>query len=154
MAAYNSQQVVFGTAFLNTIMAALKTVPMAALVVGAKMRLNTNPAFNPQPSDTIADNTANEADYSGYAAGGIAVVLSAPVNLSPTCQGVVSSGLFLATTATPFVPSVAYGYWVDDGTNIIIAEKFGGGTNFPFASAGDFLDLIINLPAQAIQLTQ
>jgi hypothetical protein len=154
MSAYASAQVTFGTAFLNTLMAALKTAPMNPLVNTAKIRLNTNPAFNPSPGDAISTNTANEADYTGYTAGGIAVSLSSPVNLSPTCQGVVASALFTATSASPFVSSVVYGYWIDDGTNVILAEKFAGGINVAFDAAGAFLELIVQLPAQAIQLTQ
>jgi hypothetical protein len=153
MPAYASQQVVYGTAFLDTIIAALKTVPAAALINGAKVRLNTNLAYNPQPGDSITTNTANEANYSGYTAGGIAVVLGTPVNLSPTCQGTIFNATFTAATASPFVPNVCYGYWVDDGTNVIMGEKFAAGTSYSFGSPGDFLELIGQVPQQANQAT-
>ncbi len=153
MAAYASQNVVYGTAFLNSLMAAYGTVATGPLVATAKMRLNSNPGFNPQPGDSIATNTANEAAFTGYPAGGIDVVLSTPVNLSPTCQGTVASGTFTATTSGSFVSGTAYGYWIDDGTNVIAAEPFPPGSPALFAGPGDFLELVVQLPAQARQAT-
>jgi hypothetical protein len=153
MAAYASASVVFGTNFLNTLMAALKTTASGPLVATAKVRLNTNPAFNPQPGDSIATNTANEADFSGYTTGGDSLTISNPVNLSATCQGVVGAVTFTSATASPFVSGTAYGYWVDDGTNVIVAERFANGVNFGFSAPGDFLELIVQIPAQAFQAT-
>jgi hypothetical protein len=154
MAAYASQQVTYGRAWLNTILAALKTTAGGPLVDTAKIRLSNNAAYTPGPDDTIAGNAASEADYSGYAAGGIAVVLSAPVNLSQGCQGVLCPVLYEATAASPFVSAVVYGYWVDDGTNIICGERFAGAVNYGFAGPGDFLQLILQLPLLVNQLTQ
>lgn len=153
MPAFASSNPVYGTAFLNSLLNAYKTTAAGPLVATAKVRLNTNPAFNPGAGDTIADNVANEADFSGYPAGGIAVVLSAPVNLSTTCQGSLFNATYTAAAATPFVTGTAYGYWVDDGTNVIMGEKFGAGINFAFGVPGDFLELIGQMPQQAYQAT-
>ena len=153
MAAYASLKITYGKAFLNTIAAAWKTTASGALILDGKLRLNTNPSFNPSAEDTIAGNAANEADYSGYTAGGIAVTLSAPVNLSATCVGAICSGTFAATTDSPFVSSVVYGYWIDDGTNVIAAEAFPTNQQVTFGTPGDFLELVVQLPIQAVQLT-
>lgn len=150
---YTSQAVVYGTAFLNTVIAALKTVPGGALVTGGKVRLSKDPSFRPTPANTIAELATNETDYSGYASGGVALVVGNPVNLSPSCQGAVTGVQFLATTATPYVSDQAYGYWVDDGTNVIMAEAFPAGVIANFAAPGAFLELILQLPMQAPQAT-
>ncbi len=138
---------------MDTVLAAFKTTASAALIASAKVRLSNNPSFRPTPTDTIAGNAATECDYSGYAAGGVALVVGAPANLSPTCQGAVTGVQFLATTATPFVASSAYGYWVDDGTNVILAEAFSAGFIATFAAAGDFLELVLEIPQQSPQAT-
>jgi hypothetical protein len=150
---FKSQNVIYGTAFLNTVLAAFKTIPAAALIATGKLRLSHDPAFNPVPGTALAALVAQEANFSGYPAGGAAVVLSAPVNLSPTAQGAVVSNLFLATTASPFVNDNCTGYWIDDGTNFIMGEAFGAGQAAAFSSPGDFLELIVELPMQAGQAT-
>jgi hypothetical protein len=150
---YTAQNVTMGQAFMNTIIAALKTVASAALIASAKVRLSNSPSFNPIPGSTIAQLAANECAYSGYAAGGIAAVLSAPVNLSAGAQGTLISALFEATTATPFVPDTAYGWWIDDGTNFIAGEKFANNANAPFAAPGSFLSLTAIVPGQLTQAT-
>ena len=150
---YTSQKVTFGTTFLNALVTALKTAPTNPLINTAKVRLSNNPAFNPNPAETIATLAATECAYTGYAAGGIALVVGSPVNLSPICQGAVTTLQFLATTATPFVPDTSYGYWVDDGTNVILAEAFPVGFPFGFSAPGDFLELVLQIPAQAFQAT-
>jgi hypothetical protein len=151
MASYQAQLVTFGRAFMNTVMAALKTVPAGPLVTTAKLRLFNGPSFTPTPGMEIADLVAIECAYSGYVAGGVAVVLTAPVNLTATAQGVLFTTLFEATAATPFVPDVAWGWWIDDGTNVVAAEKFGNGFSAGFAAPGSFLNLTAVLPGQLNQ---
>jgi hypothetical protein len=150
---YASQYVVYGRAFMETVIAAFKTVPGGALVVTGKVRLSTDPSFNPTPLSKISDLTPNEANYSGYASGGIAAVLSAPVILSPAAVATVISAFFLATTGSPFVPNNTYGYWIDDGTNVIAAERFANAGVAGFGEAGDFLALTVLLPMQLAQAT-
>lgn len=151
---YTSQRPTYGQAFLNTILAAYKTRPAGALIVSGKVRLINSPTFAPTPQTTVAELAAVECAYSGYPAGGAALTVGDPVNLSRTCQGAVTAIQFVATTATPFVPDTAYGYWVDDGTNMICVEMFPSGQEAPFASAGAFLELLLELPQQAPQATQ
>ncbi len=153
MTNYTAQAIVYGRAFVNTILAALKTIPGGALVTGAKLRLSNNPSFSPTPGNVPGDFSANECAYSGYTAGGLAVTLSAPLNLSTTADGVLFAGLFVATAASPFVPDTATGWWIDDGTNVICAERFANNQTATFASPGAFLSLTALLPQQMLQAT-
>jgi hypothetical protein len=150
---YQAQAIVYGQAFVNTILAALKTVPGGALVASAKLRLSNQVGFNPTKDATIAGLAANECNYSGYTAGGIAVVLTAPVDLSATVQGVMFTALFEAVAASPFVPDTGRGWWIDDGTNFIAGEAFAGGFVAPFAAPGNFVNLTAILPLPFAQST-
>lgn len=154
MASFASANPVYGSAFLASIIGAYKTAPMNPLIDTAKVRLSNNPAFVASPGSTVAELDATECAYSGYAAGGIALVVGAPVILSATCEGAVTALQFLATSATPFVSDTAYGYWIDDGVNVILSEPFSVPGGIPFAAAGNFLELIVQLPQQAPQATQ
>jgi hypothetical protein len=148
---YQSQQLTFGTAFLNTLIAALKTTASGPLIDTGKLRLITQAAWVPTPGATIAALEAAEATFTGYTAGGIAVVLSTAVNLSPTCQGCLCSGMFTASAVVVAPAGSITGYWIDDGTNVIVMEAFAGGQVLTFANPGDFLDLNVAIPAQARQ---
>jgi len=148
---YQTQELVYGSAFMDTVIEALVTRPAGALVVTGKVRLSKDPAFDPAPGSVITDFTTHEADYSGYAAGGIAVALSAPLNVTTTIRGALTSALFVAATASPFVPNNVYGYWLDDGTNVIAGERFAGGGVASFGAPGDFLDLEAMLPFGLLQ---
>lgn len=149
---YTARAVVYGRTFMNTIIAALLARPGAALVVGAKVRLSKDAAFNPTPGSAIADFSAHEADYTGYAAGGVALTIGAPLNLGANVQGTQESTLFTATGST--ITNVVYGYWIDDGANVILAERFAGGATAQFAVAGDFLALDTRTPFGLLQVTE
>jgi hypothetical protein len=148
---YSSQSVTFGRTFYNTILSALSTRAAAALIVAGKVRLSNNPSFNPSADVQISTLAASECDYSGYASGGIAAVVGGPVNLSANTQGVIIPALFQATSADPFVQATAYGWWIDDGTNVIAFERFAGGGSARFGAAGDFLALNVLLPGELLQ---
>jgi hypothetical protein len=150
---YQALSAVYGSAFVDTVLAAYKTVASGALVATAKLRLSNSPTYNPTPQSTIAALAATECAYSGYTSGGVAVVLTAPVNLSSVCLGVLFTALFEATTASPFVPDIAYGWWIDDGTNFIAGERFANNQNAGFAAPGAFLNLTAVLPFQLQQAT-
>ena len=143
---YETQGVVYGRAFMATVLAALKTVPGAALIVAGKIRLSKDPAFAPTVDSVITDFTANEADFTGYTAGGYTVTLSAPLNQTTQILAVLCNAL--AIGGSPFtVPNTIYGYWIDDGTNVVMAEKFAPpGATANFANTGDYLDLQVLLP--------
>lgn len=146
---YQTQSVVYGRDFLRTVLAAFKTDPGAALVATAKLRFSTDPLFNPTGDSVLADLEAAEADFTGYTAGGYTVTLSAPVNLSPTILGTEQFVLAVAADPTPpdlFNPNTVYGYWIDDGTNMILAEKFAGGVSAEIGQPGDHIGLTYSTP--------
>ena len=153
MTDYTAQNVVFGRDFLNTVLAALKTRPAAELIATGKVRLSQDPGFNPTPGSAIADFSPGEADYSGYAAGGIAYTVPDPVNLSATIQGLTVTVVFKAGTASPFVANSCTGWWLDDGSNVIMAERFANNGQAQFQSPGDFLALDTRLPMSLMQAT-
>lgn len=150
---WTAKNVIFGRSFVNTILAAMATDPGVELIDTALVRLSTNPSFAPTPDSTVAGLEALEADYSGYASGGIALVVGAPLNLAPTTQGVMTPVTFLAAPADPFIVNSVYGWWIDDGTNVIVAEAFPVGTIASFSSPGDFLQLDVVLPLRLYQPT-
>jgi hypothetical protein len=151
MAVYTSNRVVFGTAFLNTMLAALNAIPGAKLINAAKCRLSQAPGFAPAPGSLIAALAANEANFTGYTPGGVAFAATPVQNLSPNAQGTVTPVVFSATGST--TGNVIYGYWIDDGTNFIMGEAFPAGQAVNFASAGDFLEIIVEVPIQNRQAT-
>lgn len=151
MAVYTSNRVVFGTAFLNTVIGALNTLPAAKLINAAKVRLNQLNGFNPAPGSTIAGLAANEATFTGYTPGGLAFAAGAAVNLSPNAQGSLTAVLFQATGST--TGNTIFGYWIDDGTNFIMGEAFPAGSPVIFANNGDFLELFVEIPMQNRQAT-
>jgi hypothetical protein len=153
VAAYSSQNITYGNAYQKTAALAQKTAPTNPLINTAKVRLSTQLGFSPSGTATIAELAANEANYSGYTAGGLALTLTGPVNLSALCEGMIAALTFLATTATPFVPNTLYGYWVDDGTNVIAQEAFPA-PGITIAGPGDFLALLLQLPQQVNQACQ
>ena len=153
MSTYAAQNVVFGQAAANALLNCLKTAPLAALLATGKLRLSHDPAFNPNPQTALSALSAQEANYSGYPSGGIAVALTVGVNLSPGAQGAVQSALFEAATATPFVSDTVTGWWIDDGTIMWCAEKFTPPFVAPFQAVGDFLQLLAAFPDQLRQPT-
>lgn len=148
---YTSQNVVFGKAFANIVLAALKTVPGGALLATGKLRLSKASPFNPTSGMSLADLEADEADFSGYPAGGVAVSLTTGVNVTPQIQGAVTRGIFEAATATPFVGNSVTGYWVDDGTEMAIGEAFTDDQVAAFNAVGDFLILNALIPLNLLQ---
>ncbi len=153
MNTYESVNIVYGQAFANTLLAAMKTAPTNPLINAGKLRLSHDPAFNPTSSSTISALAAQECDFSGYTAGGVTFTLTTGIDLSAAAQGATTYALFEAATATPFVSDTAYGYWIDDGTNVIAAERFANGGSAAFNAVGAFLGLTVFLPVQMTQAT-
>ena len=145
MNVWESDALVYGRLFIDAVLSAFKTVPAAALLATAKVRLSKDPNFGPTPESKIADFTVSECDFSGYTAGGVALVMSGPVNLSTKYEGMLADANFVAAAATPFVANSVYGYWVDDGTNVVAAERFPTGTTGTLTKPGDFLALTVIL---------
>jgi hypothetical protein len=146
MNVYKGQRAIWGRTFMATILAAFSARPGAALVVAGKLRLSNANPFNPTPDSTVASLAANEVTYSGYTAGGYATTFVGPVNFNPLEPGLIVVQNFLAVVAGPFVPDTAYGWWIDDGVNLIAAEPFAGGASAAFSSPGDWLDLVASMP--------
>lgn len=151
MAYYTTQSVIYGRAWVNTVLAALAVDPAAALIVTGKIRLSKDPAFNPTAASTKTELAAQEADYTGYAVGGVAFVPGAPVNLTANQQGVVDPVTFRAAADDPQIDNSVYGWWLDDGTNVVCAEKFADNASFSMAVLGDFLQLDVVLPFSLLQ---
>lgn len=135
---------VLTSAFAKTVLAAYKTVPLAELIPTPKLRLSKDPLFNPGPESVIADFTPNEADFTGYPAGGSAPVLSAPFKFSLLLWGLQQTVVFASSGSA--AQNTIYGYWLDDGSDVIIAEKFAGGQTAAFNDTGDFLALDVRVP--------
>lgn len=150
---YSSQNVVINRYFAALILNAIVDGDADPLVGATpKIRLSQDPAFNPQPNSTRAELAANEATFSGYTAGGYAPEFTPPVNLNQNAMGTIANVLPTAATATPFVGNVITGYWADDGTGVLIAERFANAITFDFAQAGDFLDLLVAIPVNLLQV--
>jgi hypothetical protein len=149
---WRTKQVVFSQAFMNAVLAAFNVRPAASLIGAGKLRLSHDPAFNPQPSSTIASLAANETNFSGYPAGGAALVLVPGVNLTPIIQAGIATAVFEAFTAAPFVADTITGWWCDDGVNLVAGEAFGPGNAVPIGAPGDFLQLDAILPIRMMEL--
>jgi hypothetical protein len=154
VASYQSVNVVIGNPIAGALLGALSVRPAGALWSTPKVRLFNSPTVNPQPTTPLATYTAAETAFSGYTSGGIAPTFSGVVNLTPGSQGIVANVTYVATTATPFVPDTIYGWWADDGTNPVVAEKFAGGRAIPISNVGDWLELQIAFPVNSVQATQ
>jgi len=143
---YVTKTPVYGKAFMDTVLGAMKTLPGAALIVGAKVRLSKDPGFSPSPQSTIAALAASECDFTGYPAGGDAVAVGTLHNLSPNSDGFIQDALFSGSGGPPFTGGSAYGYWIDDGTNVIMGEAFGSAGPINITVAGDYIELDLRLP--------
>jgi hypothetical protein len=150
---YSAKKVVIGQAAANALLGALTTGHVGGLLATGKLRLSHDPSFNPTPQSTLASLSAQEANFSGYPAGGVAVSLTTGLNLSPNAQGASQAALFEAAAATPFVADNITGWWIDDGTIFWVGERFAAGLIAGFAAVGDFLELIAIIPELLTQAT-
>lgn len=151
MPSYTPVNVVWGQAAAAAALGLIAQEQNPPLTESAVVRLSTNPAFNPTPTSTVASLAATEADFSGYTAGGTPITTWAVANQSAVAQGAMASVLFLATSATPFVDGIVYGYWIDNGSIVLVAERFANSQFFTFGSPGDYLELLTVLPFQLNQ---
>lgn len=148
---WTAQNVVYGRDFVKTLIAALKVAPDDPLINTAKVRLSQDPTFNPSPDSTVAGLDANEATFSGYSAGGLALTVGVPVNLTTLIIGATTPTLFVVATATPVVGNDIYGWWIDDGTNVIAGEKFPAGGAASMNLVGDFIQLDVSVGVSLYQ---
>lgn len=148
---YQSQRLNIGRTWAKSNVAAFKTDPGAALIVTPKVRLSGDPVFNPTSDSTLASLVAGEAIFSGYTAGGYAPTFSDALNIAADVVGEIANVIPTLATATPLVTATVYGYWMDNGADVIVSEKFANGITFTFALVGDFLDLQIVIPVMLSQ---
>lgn len=131
-------------AFAAAMLGALGTRPAAALLVTPTVTLFTN-NVQPGPASVVGD--FDVADFTGYA--DATPVFSAVVNTSTGTIGIVGVASFVATTGSPFVSNVCYGWILSDG-----ATAYYGGAKFAspvnFATAGDYLELLCQLPVKTL----
>lgn len=140
---WKTQKVTYSRALVDAFLAALSTVPGAALLATPKIMLwNDGPTITPDwnPADYTAPT------FHGYTPG--AVTLSvASVNIGGTDQARVATVTFVAT-AGGAIADTCNGYALVDTTLAIpyLIERFPAG--FSFGIPGDFLqiDLIVPLP--------
>ncbi len=124
------------------LLSALGTRPAAALIAAWKVHLYT---AGPSPiTPRTAISAFTEAAFTGYPAGGIAVTFAVgPVNLPSTLGiGLLQNAVF--TCSAGGTPETILGYWIDDGTNLILAEAFA--TPIPVVNSGDFVNLTSIFP--------
>lgn len=143
---YETKSVVWGRVFANAVLTAFGTDPAAALLVTPKVRLSKDPAFAPTPDSTRAGLAANEADFTGYTAGGYTPTFSAPVRIGNNLQALLATVLPIRGVTLPGVNNTVFGWWIDNGTDVVVAESFAGGFQADFSNPGDFLDLSVVLP--------
>jgi hypothetical protein len=129
-------------ALINAGLLAYGARPAGALLTTPTLRLATV-IVTPTPD---SDPTAfTEASFTGYA--GVTLTLgTAGLNITPTVQGLVQSGLFEMTALTAGVQSVVAVYMTDAGATVLYGyEVLADQVNFN--NPGDFLDYNLILPA-------
>lgn len=127
-------------ALIDAFLSALGTRPAGALLTTPTIVLFSG-STEPGPDSAVADFTP--AAYSGYA--DVVPTLSAVVNLTDNCLGLLGPATFIVGSADPQETDTVTGYIVTDG-----AEAYYGGarldTAWPAATPGDFLQLLAELP--------
>lgn len=147
MPSYQAKNVIVSKTFGDAIVAAFSARPAAALLGATpKLRLGTDPGMVIDKTTTLADLAAQEANYSGYTAGGVTPTVTGPVNEGEDQVAAVVNNVFVATTASPFVGNTVCNWWIDDGTNLVVGETLDEADRVEIAEAGDFYDLLAVLP--------
>ena len=134
---------------IAAMMAALSTRPAAALLTTPTIELYSARILTPNQNMDYANFT--KCIFSGYAPD--TVSLTGPVNLATNFLGLLADAVFIATSASPFVPDTAMGYMLSDGaSNVYLAEDFI--TPVGFAGPGAFLNLDFVAPLALATSTQ
>jgi hypothetical protein len=95
-------------------------------LAASKIRLFQDTGFIPTAGTTLADLEDIEADYSGYAAGGIAVTNFTLPLLNASGGASIQSGLVQFTFTAPAdpaepVPNVIGGFFLEDATGKLVS---------------------------------
>jgi hypothetical protein len=134
-----TENLVLSVPLADAMLAALSTVPTAALLATPSIELFTNNT-PPTPRSAWADFT--KASFAGYAKA--PVTISGVGNLMNDDQGALAHVLFKATAAISG-PELCYGYILSDGLGIFYAGELFP-TALQFATAGDYLDIDLVIP--------
>lgn len=124
--------------FVDTMLAALSTVPGGALI-GATPKVHLWTGIIAFDSNTaLSVFTGAECSFTGYTAPALGTLVG-PVNPFTDIRAMLGTASFIMTGTT--TTQNASGYWVDAGAtpDWIVAEAFT--TPLPFGAIGDFLDL-------------
>lgn len=114
-------QIVSSIGSNQSLLLALQAGIFKTAAAGLSLKLYKN-NYTPGPTSTIADFT--EADFDGY---GGAVV---NVYQTPVIDPITGDWILVQTVPSPFTQSgviitnTVYGWWCDDGANILLAERF------------------------------
>lgn len=90
------------------------------VLAASKLRLWVA-GFAPTVTTTKAEFVAEEADFSGYPAGGITITAFADPILDPNGGASINGGVqqFVVVTATPIVPNSIGGWWLEDSAGVV-----------------------------------
>jgi hypothetical protein len=127
-----------------------KATDIQAALATSKIRLLKGPDFVPNQFTARATLLANEADFSGYTAGGYALAAWNGPGNAPGGGAQITSPLVhpaVDGAADPIVPNSIVGWWIDDDTAITPQVRLVGIFNPPrgMAQAGDIIDLVVQI---------
>lgn len=114
---------------------------MQTALAGAALRLFQSGVVTLTAATVLADLTAEEADYTGYPAGGEVIAAWTDPLLNPAGGASIESGLFQFQIAAPYtVPNTIQGWFiVEAGGVLVCAGDFpqtknlvGAGDGIPF----------------------
>lgn len=146
---YQTQSIVWGTAFIDAMQAALDVRPAAALLTTPKFHLSKDPGVSITPASVAATLALQESNMSGYTAGGYAVTLSASVSPFADERARLFSQLILRSVGSPDIGNIVYGWWID-GTTFVCGEVFA--TPIDLTDPSSYLDMlaVLALPTQLV----
>lgn len=114
------QQIFYANQGLEDVVSAVGTA-----LANGKIRLFKS-GFSPNITTTVADLEEHEANYTGYAAGGLDVVGWAGPFLAPEGGMAIQTVSFTFSTGAPVTtPNLIAGYWIEtEGGNVVVIAEF------------------------------
>jgi hypothetical protein len=140
--------VLFRRGAATALVASTATLPTDPIMDGAVLHLMGGGGIVPTPDTLLADLTAVEAGFSGYAAatppGSIGELNLA---LRGVGEGWINEWVATDPSPDPFIPDTVTGWWAESGGNWVIAGTLRGPESVPIAAPLDWIYLLIVLPA-------